>query len=1016
MIRRLLLPHAAVLSVLFGSAGGEEFPEPVNTQPHGEHPPAPHEMPDLFDLPSGFTVTLFAGEPDVRQPIAFDFDDRGRLWIAENYTYSARGAIDPHLRDRVIILADTDGDGRHDQRRVFWDKGRMLTGLTWGHGGLWILNDATLSFLPDSNGDDVPDSQPVVILDGWTKEARHNFVNGLSWGPDGWLHGRHGILDTSWPGTPGTPKEQRQPINCGIWRFHPRNRTFEVVCHGTVNPWGLDYNEHGQMFMTNNVHGHLWHVIPGAHYERMFGQDFNPHLYAQMTSCADHYHWDTTGHWTQSRDGVANTLGGGHSHCGGMIYLGQNFPEKYRGRMLMCNTHGRCVNTDRLERSGSGYVAKHEPDLLKVNTPWFRGIDLKYGPAGCVYLSDWADNGECHDHDGVHRTSGRIYRIVHGEVGRSAADIVDSLQASDSEALVRKALESESEWLRRRAARVLTERNPDSGTMSAARDAVKAQADQMHVLNAGWLLHSVDHVDRVSCLRLLESDFEHVRALAVRIISETPRLRRSVSSELMRQLRKETSAFVLMAYASAVRRLPLEEPSEDGRGTPGGNLRRHILEELCDRSPVSGQLDQYPELRKMIWYGVENSLQHSSEVAIFSDLTLRRWYFRRLASTDWRMMQFGVSGILQEVAYLSPERDASDPERLRARTACILAGLVDGLRGQRQVSKPADWGDAVIACRKLEDPGINRMLDELSILFGDGVALENLRQLVADRDGDHTARAQAIAVLAQTQDKKSIPLLLSLLDDRAVLVLITRVLVQFDDARIPVALLRRWNGLDYGGREAAIDTLASRRSWARKLAKAIDDLRVDASEMSAAQVRQLLALGDPEIRSVIETHWGILRSSPAAKAEAIAHWKARLTDDVLTGASREHGAAVFRMTCGNCHRLYGEGGTIGPDLTGANRSSMDYLLSNIVDPSAELAKQHAVTLVALTSGRVINGVVVNETDQAIVLQTDKEQVTIAKSDIEERVRTDRSLMPDGLLDPMSADNVRDLVAFLRQID
>jgi len=129
------------------------------------------------------------------------------------------------------------------------------------------------------------------MLNGWTKGAGHNFVNGLLWGPDGWLYGRHGITETSLPGRPDVPKEERQPMNCGIWRFHPTKHTFEIVCHGTTNPWGLDYNESGDMFMSNNVIGHLWHVIPGAHYERMFGQDFNPHLYELMGQAADHYHW-----------------------------------------------------------------------------------------------------------------------------------------------------------------------------------------------------------------------------------------------------------------------------------------------------------------------------------------------------------------------------------------------------------------------------------------------------------------------------------------------------------------------------------------------------------------------------------------------------------------------------------------------------------------------------------------------------------------------------------------------------
>ena len=328
-----------LLLLIAAPLNADDFPKVFNTEAEGQHPPAAAEMVKLIELPAGFKATLYAGDPDVQQPICMDFDDRGRLWVAENYTYSG-GPYETKLRDRVVIFEDKDGDGRHDSRKVFWDRGFMLTSLAWGFGGVWILHDGTLSFVPDANGDDVPDSEPQVVLDGWSKDCGHNFVSGLMWGPDGWLYGRHGIVDTSYPGAPGTPQADRPRMNCGVWRYHPVRKQVEVVCNGTTNPWGLDYNVDGQFFMTNNVQGHLWHVIPGAHFQRMYGQDFNPHAYELMDMTADHYHWDTKTKWNESRDGVANDLGGGHSHVGGMIYHGDNFPAEYRGKIFMCNTHG----------------------------------------------------------------------------------------------------------------------------------------------------------------------------------------------------------------------------------------------------------------------------------------------------------------------------------------------------------------------------------------------------------------------------------------------------------------------------------------------------------------------------------------------------------------------------------------------------------------------------------------------------------------------------------------------------
>src|SRR5262245_47048941 len=157
----------------------------VSTQNPADVPPTPLEALAKFTVPKGFRITLFAGEPDVAQPIAIAFDDRGRLWVAECYSYPGWKADG---KDRVLIFEDTDGDGTFDKRTVFLDNLPNLTGLAWGHGGAWLLCAPQLLFVPDRNRDDVPDGKPEVILDGWTLKAKHNIVNGMTWGPDGWLY------------------------------------------------------------------------------------------------------------------------------------------------------------------------------------------------------------------------------------------------------------------------------------------------------------------------------------------------------------------------------------------------------------------------------------------------------------------------------------------------------------------------------------------------------------------------------------------------------------------------------------------------------------------------------------------------------------------------------------------------------------------------------------------------------------------------------------------------------------
>src|SRR4051794_19859127 len=266
-----------------GVARSEDFPKPYDTEPGPGRPMAPAEAAASFRVPAGFHASVFASEPDVRNPIAMAWDARGRLWIAENYTYAERTQkFDLRLRDRVLIFEDADGDGRFDRRSVFTDDVQMLTSLEVGHGGTWLLCPPQLLFVPDRDGDDVPDAAPEVVLDGFTVPAEnyHNFANGLRWGPDGWLYGRCGASSPGRLGVPGTADAERIPMNGGLWRYHPTQKRVEALTHGTTNPWGHDWNEFGEAFFVNTVNGHLWHAVAGSHFVRPHTIDPNPRAYA----------------------------------------------------------------------------------------------------------------------------------------------------------------------------------------------------------------------------------------------------------------------------------------------------------------------------------------------------------------------------------------------------------------------------------------------------------------------------------------------------------------------------------------------------------------------------------------------------------------------------------------------------------------------------------------------------------------------------------------------------------------
>ena len=531
-------------------------------------------------VPEGFSVSLFAGEPDVHQPIGFCIDHRGRLWVAENDSYPQ---WQKHGKDRIVIFEDTDGDGKFDKRTVFAEGFHYITGLQIGMGGVWVMDCPNLLFFPIKEGEDKPSGPPVIHLDGWNWKGVHNVPNSLTWGPDGWLYGCHGITVDSAVGVPGTPEKDRTKVSCGVWRYHPARKTFEYVTAGTTNSWGLDYDEHGQMFMSNNVVAHLWHVIQGAHFERMHGKDFNPYVFELMKTCADHLHWGG-GPWTSGRTGEANSVaGGGHSHAGLMLYYGEAFPPEYRGGVFMCNTHGHRLNNDVLERKGSGFVAKHRPDFLMANDKWFKGVSAHYGPDGSVYFLDWSDTGECHDYDITDRDHARIYRVTYK--GTKKVD-VDLTKESDDKLVEMQ--RSNNEWYVRHARVVLRDRGLKDDAKGKLLRMLDEDKDALHRLRALWTLHMCGGVDEGRLMKALGDSDEYIRSWAIQLLAEEKKLSVAALEKFAAMAKDDAAPMVRLYLASAMQRTPVEQ-------------RRPVLEALLAHEGDAA--DQ--NLPLMYWYALE---------------------------------------------------------------------------------------------------------------------------------------------------------------------------------------------------------------------------------------------------------------------------------------------------------------------------------------------------------------------------------------------------------------------------
>lgn len=511
------------------------------------------ESAQKMALPAGFTSTLFAGEPDIHQPISFTFDARGRLWVCENYSYAQWRE---KCADRIVILEDSDGDGRFDKKTVFAEgMFHYLTGVAVGMGGVWVADCPNLWFFPMKEGEDKPSGPAVPVLEGWNWKGRHNVINSLTWGPDGWLYGLNGITVDSDVKPVGAPESERVKLNCSVWRYHPVKKKFERFAQGTTNPWGLDYDPRGQLFISNNVVAHLWHVVQGVHFKRMKGNDFNPFAFGLVPTIADHLHWGG-GEWTTSRsgEGAHSVAGGGHSHAGLALYYGDSFPAEYRGTAFMLNLHGHRVNNDSLEPAGSSFVAKHRPDFMLANDKWFRGVTAHVGPEGALYVSDWSDTGECHQYENPDIKHGRIYRIAYQETQKANIDL-----AKESDEKLIDLQTSTNEWMVRQARLVLRGRPLTDASRAALQKMLKESTDPVHRLRALWMLHQWGATDEALLLATLGDKDAHIRAWAIQLLAEDLNPSDAALSRFVEMAKGDESPVVRLYLACAMQRTPLEK-------------------------------------------------------------------------------------------------------------------------------------------------------------------------------------------------------------------------------------------------------------------------------------------------------------------------------------------------------------------------------------------------------------------------------------------------------------------------
>ncbi|MEX2112239.1 MAG: PVC-type heme-binding CxxCH protein, partial [Pirellulales bacterium] len=931
--------------------------------PHAQDKPpgpalSPQEAIAKMTVPPGFHVELVASEPEIVNPVAMTFDERGRVWITESLEYPRLDA--GAGRDRIKVLEDTDGDGCADKFTVFAEGFNIPSGIAVGHGGVWVANAPDILFLQDTDGDGRADKQEVVVT-GFGRDDTHELPNSLTWGPDGWLYGLNGVFNSSTV----EQGDKKHEFTCALFRIHPRTREFQLFAQGTSNPWGVAWDPEGSAFVSACVIDHLWHLAESGYYIRQGGP--YPPFTDPMRSIVDHKHQKA-------------------AYCGIHYFDSDAYPPEFRDRLYMGNIHGNCLNVDVLERRGASYFATAAPDFLSANDAWFMPVVQKTGPDGCLYVLDWYDRYHCYqdarrDPDGIDRLKGRLYRIRYQDSPR--AEKFDLAAEADSQLIAR--LHSPNVYFRDIAQRILAERN-DPETKQAletlATDGTTARKTRLHAL---WALIGGGPLSLEFHRSLLANAEPGFRAWGVRAAGNAAGIDETIKQQVI-ALATDPAAEVRLQVAVAAGKLQGVEP----------------IPLLVDVLAASGD---DPLIRHIVWQNLHPLLEVQAEpffdLVATSDST-------RAAATDWLLEKSidrvlassNPKSVLALVDYVS-RRPEAHPAALSRSLNSLATRLQNREVSAEQLAALRPRLEAVVAT-VLSSHGEDRELHDASALlaatWNDPRAVKVVRAMFATESSRTERRAQALHALVAARDESLEALVTPLFANPPAHPVELRhaavdALGRLDANWVGQLMLTHYPMLEAELRPKAVELLCERTAWAEQLIDAVGKQQLPSSVLNANQVRQLLVKADQRLAEKVKAQWGSVRDERnPQREEVIAHMRGFLRN---TPGDALAGQAVFKRVCGQCHKLHGEGEDIGPDITLNGRNSFEQLLSNVFDPSLVIGAAYLAQTIVTADGRVLTGLVAESSPQRVVLkmQGGKQEV-VARADVELMKTSALSLMPE----------------------
>ena len=953
----------------------------------GPRPPA--EAVTTLTTMEGLDVQLVLSDPDIGQPLSFKFDSRGRLWLVQYLQYPNPAGLtmvsrDKYLRavydkiprppphhfpgkDRITIHEDTDGDGVYDDHRTFLEGLSLATSFAIGRDGVWVLNPPYLLFYHDRNGDDLPDGDPEVHLEGFGMEDSHSVTNSLRWGPDGWLYASQGSTVS---GKVKQYQSKQDPVySMGqlIWRYQPEQRRYEIFAEGGGNSFGVEFDAHGRVYSGHNGgNTRGFHYVQGGYFQKGFnkhGALSNPYTFGYFPFMAHHQVPRFT-----------------HTF---VINEAPGWPKQFQGSLMGVSPLASHVVASQVEADGSTFRTSDIGHPITSSDNWFRPVDIQMGPDGAAYVADMYEqriDHAAHYQGRVHTESGRIYRLHAGHQPlRLDLDALSTVELVET-------LSSGNKWHRQTALRLLADRR--DGSAVAPLEKILASETGLPALNALWGLHLVDGLEANRAIKMLGHADPHVRAWTVRLISDDYRVSSRQAKMLIEMAGSETHVEVRSQLACSARRLAAETAL---------SITRQLLGHSEDADD--------PHLPLLLWWVLEEKAEsHDLVLSMFQEPQLWLEPLVQQHILERLMRRYALSGTQEDLATASGLLETAPDDVSRTK---LMNGFELAYVGRSLAGLPPRLLEAIAAS------GGGSL--KLQLRLKTPEAIKSALAQVQDSKLKTVQRQELVEVFGQIDTPEAIPVLLQLAanDQQASIRSAALASLQsYPEEQIGQQVIGFYPTLPPEVRPAADSLLASRANWTRLWLTSIEKTPSLKEAIPLSTVRRMLLHDDKQIAALIRQLWGSVQGATTEQMKERIDGFSRLINN--TTGNPYNGQQIFAKQCGKCHTLFDQGGEIGPNLTTYKRDDLGNMLLNIVNPSIEIRKGYENFVVFTNDGRTLNGFIEDEDNRVVVLKgLDGQRIVVLRDEIDEMSAIRRSIMPEGILETLTEQQVRDLFAFLR---